>query len=272
MMLSVREGCFGYGGKPPLFKGVSFELSRGDVLAVLGPNGAGKTTFLRCMMGLLKWRTGTTLLGGKHFGDIPHRERWRTIGYVPQARGRAAAYTAGDMVLLGRGAFVGTLSTPKAEDLAMAGSAMRAVGVSHLAKRMCTHLSGGELQLVLIARAIAAAPAVLVLDEPESNLDFRNQLLILDLIRRLADERGIACILNTHYPEHALRVANKALLLKREGAHVYGSAREVITEESLKSLFDVNVRIGGIMAANCEYKVVLPISIVENETACRGVG
>ena len=272
MILSVRDGSFGYGGGPLLFDGVSFDMSKGDVLAILGPNGAGKTTFLRCMMGLLKWCAGATILNGTPLDKIPHRERWKTVGYVPQARGRAAAYTARDMVLLGRGAFVGTLSTPKARDVEIAEKAMRTVGVTHLGERMCTQLSGGELQMVLIARAIAAEPEVMVLDEPESNLDFKNQLLILDLIKHLARERGIACILNTHYPEHALRIANKALLLKRGAGHVYGGAEEVITEDSLKTLFDVNVKIGDIRADLNDYKVVLPISIVREHALDRCVG
>ncbi len=266
MSISVRNGSFGHGNRPPLFERVSFDMAGGDVLAVLGPNGAGKTTLLRCMMGLLPWREGETRLNGILFNAVPHRERWKTIAYVPQARGKAPAYTVRDMVLLGRGAFVGTLAMPKAADVEAAEESMRAAGVSHLADRMCTQLSGGELQMVLIARAMAAEPSVMVLDEPESNLDFRNQLLILDLISRLSKQRGIACILNTHYPEHALRVANKALLLKRGGYHIYGDAADVITEDNLKALFDVHVKIGGIRAEQRDYKVVLPLSIVREHS------
>jgi iron complex transport system ATP-binding protein len=120
---------------------------------------------------------------------------------------------------------------------------MEAVGIAHLKDKVCNEISGGELQMVLIARALAAQPSMLVLDEPESNLDFRNQLIILDTIERLARERNISCVFNTHYPAHALKIASHALLLTRDGTCDFGPARELINEKNMRRAFAVKVHI-----------------------------
>lgn len=143
------------------------------------------------------------------------RKIWRKVGYVPQRKQAGFAYTVGEMVLLGRSAHLGLLSMPGERDRAIAADAMKKTGTTHLAHKLCSRISGGELQMVLVARALASQPELLVLDEPESNLDFRNQRVVLDLIRQLCREQGISSILNTHYPgtRHGalrLRPASKA--------------------------------------------------------------
>ncbi len=266
MIFEVRNGCFGYNQKRVLHH-VSFDLSSGEVMAVLGPNGVGKTTLLKCMMGLLNWNEGETLIDGRNISSIPSKELWKKIAYVPQAKGSAFGYSAMDMVVLGRSAHLGTFRQPQKEDIAIAEQAMEDVGITYLRDKLCTEMSGGELQMVLIARALTVEPSMLVLDEPESNLDFRNQLIILDTIKQLAKERNISAIVNTHYPSHALQIADKSLMLNRDGSSVYGKATEVINESNMQKAFHVHVHINEFSHEDVLYKSVVPLRLVNPD--CR---
>ena len=138
---------------------------------------------------------------------------------------------------------------------------MEDIGILHLKDKMCNGMSGGELQMVLIARALTADPKMLVLDEPESNLDFKNQLVILEVLEHLARDRNIASIVNTHYPAHALKVAHKALLLNKDGSNCYGSIQEVVNEENMCHSFGVNVSIHKFEVQGKLYNTVVPLSI-----------
>ena len=139
---------------------------------------------------------------------------------------------------------------------------MDQVGITHLANKKCSEMSGGELQMVLIARALSTEPELLVLDEPESNLDFKNQLIILETISRLSHERGIAAIVNTHYPAHALKIADKALILNRDGQSLCGPAAETINEKNMRRAFSVQVKIEDYRYEGRCYKSVIPLAVV----------
>ncbi|GKH49952.1 iron ABC transporter ATP-binding protein [Eubacteriales bacterium] len=261
MNFSIQNGCFGY-GSTPILHNISFDVESREILTVLGPNGVGKTTLLRCMMGLLHWRSGNTLLDGIPITKMNHAEVWRRISYVPQSKGTALSYTAAEMVLMGRSARLGLFTQPTAEDRQRAAEAMDQVGITHLANKKCSEMSGGELQMVLIARALSTEPELLVLDEPESNLDFKNQLIILETISRLSHERGIAAIVNTHYPAHALKIADKALILNRDGQSLCGPAAETINEENMRRAFSVQVKIEDYRYEGRCYKSVIPLAVV----------
>lgn len=270
MKFEVEGGCFGYSDKEYLFEEISFSVEDGDILAILGPNGAGKTTLLKCMMGLYKWKKGETKIDGIPIKSIPYRELWKTMGYVQQAKSMAFAYTVREMVLLGRGPHLGTFAQPGKKDMEIADEAIRIIGIEHLSGRLCSRISGGELQMVLIARALATKPQLLILDEPESNLDFKNQLVILDTITGLSKKENIACIINTHYPEHAVRIADKALLLKKSRKHCFGYASEIINEKNLMDIFHVNVKIKSFREEDREFKVIYPISLGRKDGGCIG--
>lgn len=261
--LRINGGRFSYDGKKDVLHDINLSVRPGELIAVLGPNGAGKTTLLRCMLGFLRWNGGETLLDGKNVRKLPPRELWRRLAYVPQARNVSAAYTAGETVLLGRSSRMGVFSPPSDEDIAAANSAMERLGILHLADRGCGRLSGGELQMVLIARALAASPEILILDEPESNLDFRNQLIILETLSQLAAE-GTACIFNTHYPAHALSRATGALLLSKDGDAVSGASANVITEESIEKAFGVKAVIGNVETPENILKSITPVGLSES--------
>ena len=263
MMLSVENGCYKYPKTDrQILNDISFGLEEGQLLAILGPNGAGKTTLLRCVMGLLKWEKGASFLEGRDVRRIPNRELWQTVAYVPQARRATAIYTVEEMILLGRSSRVTLLAQPKESDLAVVKRVMERLHISHLYGRKCSQLSGGELQMVLIAKALAAEPRVLVLDEPESNLDFRNQLLILDAISALTAE-GMTCVFNTHYPAHALQRADRSLLLDREGGHRFGLTSEVVTEAHIEQAFGVRAVIGEIETPERILRDVIPLALSE---------
>ncbi len=166
------------------------------------------------------------------------------------------------MVTLGRSAHLGTFSQPGKEDRAAAERAMEDMGITYLHDKLCNEMSGGELQMVLIARALTIDPCMLVLDEPESNLDFKNQLIILDTIKNLSEKRGISAIVNTHYPEHALKISDKALILNRDGTSEYGAAEEVINEENMRRSFSVQVYIDNFEYEGVRHKSVVPLYLV----------
>lgn len=261
MTFSVVGGCFSY-GSIPILRDISFSLENREVLAVLGPNGVGKTTLLRCMMGLLRWKKGETLIDGTPITRLSNAALWKRIAYVPQSKGTNLSYTALEMVLMGRSARIGLFAQPTQEDREAAEAALDTVGVRFLRDKKCSQMSGGELQMVLIARALSASPELLVLDEPESNLDFKNQLIILETIHRLSCEKGISAIVNTHYPAHALQIADKALILNRDGRSIWGPACEVINEKTMQQAFCVQVKIEDYFYNEQCYKSVIPISVV----------
>ena len=260
MTFEVENGCFGYQQGNDILQNIEFQVSSGMVMAILGPNGAGKTTLLKCMMGLLAWRQGESRIDGQNIAKLPPRRLWQKIAYVPQAR--ALMYTAEEMVLLGRSAHVGMLQQPRQEDVEAARQAMDLVGAASLRHKLCSRMSGGELQMILIARALATRPSMLVLDEPESNLDFKNQLVILETIQRLAREQQISCIFNTHYPDHALRVSDVALLLYRSGQYVFGRAEDVISSENMEASFEVKVCIDHRWVGESCVTSVVPLKIL----------
>lgn len=261
-LLRVENGCFAYRSGPQILKDISIEVEPGEILAVLGPNGSGKTTLLRCMINMLHWQSGRSLLGGEDIRGMAASKLWRRMGYVPQARTAATSYTAFQTVLLGRSSHIGVFSVPSKEDIEVAQRVMDRLGIAHLADKACRDISGGELQMVLIARAMAAEPEIIVLDEPESNLDFRNQLIVLDTMTALAAE-GVACVFNTHYPAHALQRAGKSLILSREGWSIFGDTETVVTEDNIRRAFGVDVLIGEVETAQRTMKTVIPVGISE---------
>lgn len=237
MNLEIRAGTFAY-GHTTILHHLSFSLTSGEILAVLGPNGIGKTTLLKCLAGIYPWQAGGTYLDGKLLAKNPC-----FISYVPQAHGLSFPYTVQELVMMGRARHIGMFSIPQKKDFQAVENALRVVGIAKLAARQITTLSGGQLQMAFIAQALAGEPKILVLDEPESHLDFRNQSILLKLIVHLAKEQEIACMMNTHYPDHALRIADKALLFYPNGKYSFGKAQDVITEKNLATSFGIEAKL-----------------------------
>ena len=257
MILEVIDGAYSYDNKSFLYDNVNLKVSSGEVLSILGTNGSGKTTLLKCIMNLLHFRKGKATIDGV---DIKHiKNVFKTISYVPQAKGVNSALTAVDMVVLGISPNIGLFKEPKEEDKELALQIMDDLDVLYLKDKRCDEISGGELQMLLIARAIISNPEVLILDEPESNLDFKNQLTILSKIKELVEKKNIICIINTHYPDHAYKISDKILLVnKKTKSTVFGKTEDIITKENLHNIFDVNVLVKEIEEEGHQFKIILP--------------
>lgn len=261
MELEVKNGEFKYGMGRTLFKDLSFSVGDGEILTILGPNGVGKTTLLKCVTTIFEWKKGATYLDGNSLKDMESAQIWKKIGYVPQSHGVVFSYTVMEMVLMGRAPYLGIFSTPGEKDKAIARASLATVGIEHLANKSCAEISGGEMQLVLIARALTSEPEILILDEPESHLDFKNQLLTLGILEKIAREKEISCIINTHYPEHALRISDKTLMLGKNKKHIFGKTEDIITEDNLRKFFDVDVRILPFENKGITMKTVVALSV-----------
>jgi len=220
--------------------GLDVALSTGEVLALLGPNGGGKTTLLKTLLGLLKPKAGEVRLGGKPLDNYSIRERARVVAYVPQVHISTFAFTVETVVLMGRTAHGSLFSRPSGQDRAVAQAALERFGIAALASRPYTMISGGERQLVLLARALAQEPQFIVLDEPTASLDFGNQGKVMREIRALA-KSGHGVLFTTHDPNHALRAADRAYLL-REGTRIAdGPVATVLNREQLEALYRATV-------------------------------
>ncbi len=237
-MIAADGLTFAY-GRHSVLNGVSFTAEAGCVTALLGPNGAGKTTLFGCMLGLNALYGGSVRLFGREANTLSARELAKYAAYIPQSHTDVFGYTAEEMVLMGATGALGFASSPKREHIAAAHNALERAGVGELAGRIFTRLSGGEKQMVLIARAICQASRALIMDEPTANLDFGNQARAMELCRSLARE-GYAVLLSTHNPQHALWYADKAVALKDGRVLAQGESGSVITKELISELYGIN--------------------------------
>ncbi len=235
MSLSARNLAYGYAERE-IGRDIGLELKRGEVLALLGPNGHGKTTLLKTLLGLLPPKRGALTLDGRPLAAFSTAERARLLGYVPQAHAGTFAFSVFTVVLMGRTAHGGLFAAPSARDRAVALAMLERFGIAHLAERPYTQISGGERQLVLVARALAQEPAYVVLDEPTASLDFGNQGKVMREVRRLAGD-GLGVLFTTHDPNQALRHADRVLLLRDGLAIAAGEATAMLTTERLEALY-----------------------------------
>lgn len=187
MGVEVRNLNFSYGDRQVLFD-VNFSVEKGEFLSILGPNGVGKSTLFRCVLGLLPGYTGTITVNGRDSRSFTVKEAARNIAYIPQSSSPVFNYNVFDIVLMGRTSMLSCFASPRQEDRDRCHWALDKIGISHLETRCFHRLSGGERQLVLIARALVQDAPILMLDEPTANLDFGNQLRVLQQVRTLAQE------------------------------------------------------------------------------------
>jgi len=240
-MLSADNLAFGYHGKP-VGSGVSIDIRAGEVLCLLGPNGGGKTTLMKTLLGLLPPLAGAVRLDSEDVAAWPRKRLARVVGYVPQAHAAFFPFAVSDIVLMGRSAHVGLFAAPSRHDRAVAALALETLGIGHLRDRIYTEISGGERQLVLIARALAQEPRILVMDEPTASLDFGNQLRVLGRIAALA-AAGMAVVLSTHDPDHVFLCGDRVALLHGGRLEAIGAPEAVITAAALKRVYGVDVQV-----------------------------
>ncbi len=238
-MLKAHTIGYAYAHKRVL-DGVDVDLHAGEVVSLLGPNGTGKSTLLKILMGLLAPQEGHVTFEGDAIASMSPKLRARHIAYVPQLHTGVFGYSVIDVVLMGRIAQQGLLGRSSSQDLEMAHSALAKLDITHLSHRPYTALSGGERQMVLIARALAQGAKVVIMDEPVAGLDYGNQLRLLERIGQLAQE-GYTFLQSTHYPEHAMMVSTRVIMLKEGKIYANGTPQEVITAQSIKALYGVDV-------------------------------
>jgi iron complex transport system ATP-binding protein len=241
MKLEFDRISTGYADRP-VVRDISFQIESGQCVCVLGPNGSGKTTLFKTLLGFIKPYRGEVRFNDHPISDWPRRRFARTFGYVPQAHTPPFPFCIRDVVVMGRTCHMGPWSTPTPKDYAIAEQVLDSLGISDLQERVFMELSGGERQLVLMARALAQEPKILVLDEPTSNLDFGNQIRVLRRINKLV-EQGLSVLMTSHFPNQAFLCATKVAVLNQGRLTHWGGVREVITESTLKEIYGIEVRI-----------------------------
>lgn len=257
-MLDVDNIRFSYGRKPETLKGVTFSLDKGDIMCLLGSNGTGKTTLLRCLLGFARPTAGTADLGGIDLLKMKPQKRARLMAYVPQSTQIAFPYTAFEVVLMGRVSHLGAGAPHSPQDKRAAVDAMERLKITHLAECRYQEMSGGERQMVLVARALAQNAKLLIMDEPTANLDYHNQIKILSAIKHLASQ-GLSILMTSHYPDHAFLACTKVALMKNGKIESFGKPGEIVTSESLTALYDTPVHVGKTNIGSLSIKTCIPL-------------
>jgi iron complex transport system ATP-binding protein len=241
MRLEARDLAFGYAGHP-VGHGVTLAFEAGEIVCLLGPNGGGKTTFFKTLLGLLPPQGGAVFVDGSDLSRLARPEVARRLSYVPQAHAGYFPFTVRDVVLMGRTAHLGVFAAPSQHDRAVADEAIARMGLSHLSESEYTRISGGERQLALIARALAQAGRIVVMDEPTASLDFGNQVRVLEQVHALA-EAGIGVVMSTHDPDQAFLCADRVALFHRGTLLCAETPERAVTAEHLRLVYGVEVRI-----------------------------
>lgn len=245
MRLDIKDVVCGYGSKI-IVKGISLSVESGEILCLLGSNGVGKTTFFKTLLGFLQLKGGEITLNGENINKWSKKRLATMIGYVPQAHTPPFPFSVLDVVIMGRTAHLGMFASPSKEDIEIAEEAMESLNITFLRDKIYTEISGGERQMVLVARALSQQPKILIMDEPTSNLDFGNQIRVLEQIKKLA-KKGLGVIMTSHFPNHVFLCSTKVALMKSSNDFIIGSVDEVISEENLKVAYGIDVRITNVL-------------------------
>jgi iron complex transport system ATP-binding protein len=240
-LIEVRGAAFRYGARE-VFCGIELDVYRGELLSILGPNGCGKSTLLRCIGGALTLASGTVRIDQTDISSLDSGARARRVGFLFQNHTPSFPFPVLDVVSMGRAPHLGLFGVPSSKDIALAEQALDRVGVLYLKDRPYTEVSGGERQLVLLARTLAQQPDVILLDEPTSHLDLRNQVRSLKAIGELAAQ-GVTMIMTTHDPNHALQFPGRVVMMKPGGVIIIGPASEVITDAELTATYGIDIAV-----------------------------
>jgi iron complex transport system ATP-binding protein len=240
LKLVINKLSFNYNGFPAL-KDVELKMGLGEVLGIVGPNGSGKTTLLKCINRILKPKQNTVLIDGEDTSKIGLRELSKMMSYVPQNSTNTFPFTVFDIVLMGRRPYIQWSLGER--DKEIVAEILNYLGIGQLAMRHFNELSGGEQQKVIIARALAQQPQLLLLDEPTSSLDIKHQLEILCILKGLAQSKHCSVIVAMHDLNLASRFSDRMLMLKQGCIFAVGTPESVLTEENIESVYGVKVHV-----------------------------
>lgn len=261
MSLEIKELSFAY-DKKLVLNNMSFTAYKGEVLSILGPNGVGKSTLFKCILGFLTEYTGKITINGLDASSLSVKELAKQIAYVPQRSEPVFNFSVRDIVLMGTTNDLKLFSSPGITEQAKVDKALEKLGILELSDRCFHHTSGGERQLVMIARALVQNAPVLLLDEPTANLDRGNQILVLKQIKALAKE-GYTIIQTTHDPEHSYMFSDKILTMKNGAVLSCGTPSEILNKDTMKSLYEVDMEVSSLFDDRARFCV--PTSIISNE-------
>lgn len=244
MSIEVTDLSFAY-GRHEVLHGLSFSIPDATLVNVLGPNGVGKSTMFRCILGLNKGYSGSIVVNGKDLRRLSIKERAKEVSYIPQSHAPVYDYEVLDVVLMSTSNQLALLATPGKEQLERAYAALERIGIGHLATRTYTQISGGEQQLVLIARALAQNARTIVMDEPTASLDYGNTVRVLSCVKQLARE-GMSIVQSTHQPDQAFLYSDRTLVISEGRLKAYGDPHNVITKELISDLYHVDVEVNSL--------------------------
>lgn len=261
-MLKISNAAYRYGKNTKhVLKDVSFSVHPGECVCILGPNGTGKSTLLKCILHFYPLQSGSIRIDGQDLGSLPVEKRARLLAYVSQSADIVFPYTVREVITMGRTSHMRLGYGASARDGSVVEESMERLGITGMADRYFQTLSGGEKQLVMIARVLAQQAKYLILDEPTSALDYANQIKILQTIQSLTKE-GYGILMTSHFPDHALQMSHRALLLSNGIVQKFGSPDDVVTGPNLSELYraeidvaDVHIERGG---DGYEAKVCVP--------------
>lgn len=263
MIFEVKNASFAYDAQHPVLKDISFGVEKGEILSILGSNGVGKTTLLKCMLGFLPWDSGDTYFENKPRKAYKENVFWKKVAYVPQSHTQPFPCSVKETVLMGRSAYLNVFSMPSKQDEKIAYEAMELCGITSIQDANINAISGGQMQLAYIARALCTKPEVMILDEAETGLDYANQQIVLQLLKKLSKQNDLTVIFNTHYPDHALDIADKTLLLCKDNTAILGKTMEILTEENLKKTFGIDIHLLECKIQGKTYHTLIPLQTKE---------
>lgn len=267
--IKAKGVSFAYGIKPVLSQ-VGFEVQPGEVFCVVGPNGCGKSTLLDCILGLLKVKQGEIFVEGAPISVLKPRQLAEKIAYVPQIHQRSFPYTVKEIVLMGRAHRTTLFTAPTAEDHEVVLSSLTKVGIADLADQPYTQISGGQCQLVMIARALAQQPKIIIMDEPTAHLDFKNELLLLETVVDLVKESGISVLMATHFPNYAYYfetndVPTMVALMNNQTFAKIGRPHEVLNEANIRDIYGIDSRVLNYeLDPRTLIRQIVPLSIIKD--------
>lgn len=242
-MLEVRDLSFRHKrDSREILQGITFTAELGEIVTILGPNGSGKTTLLKCILGVWSPYRGEILFSGKSLLKKSPSQLAKIFSFVPQDHELSFSFKVIDIVLMGRARNLGLFSCPSSRDEEIASKVMKLINIGHLKEKNYTQISGGERQLVLIARALVQETPVIILDEPTAHLDFKNQIDVLRTIRKITKEKSKIALLTLHDPNLASLFSDKIILLNSGKKIAEGKPSEILSEELIKSVYTIEVR------------------------------
>lgn len=253
-ILTVKDLAYSY-RTTTVLSNISFSMRKGEICALLGPNGSGKTTLLKCVNGILNNGNGHIMVNGRSVSGMTRDDIARVMAVVPQFTSTVFSFTVLQMVIMGGGSRFGLTGRPGDRDYATAMEVLDELEIAHLSGRIFNELSGGERQLVLIARALFQKPQILLLDEPTSHLDFKKQFSIMQEIKRITEERNLATLITLHDPNLAGRYCSRLVMLKEGNIAFQGSRDSVFNQESLSYTYGIKVK---IQDTACGIQFVIP--------------